>query len=542
MKTFSLSSLPPERIVSAWGRLAVATLAASVVLAVIVLIAPEGAILRRSLVAHANLAGLLWPLAVLGLLASRRLAGEWAGFSLIALGTVALATIADLGLMLSGVGKSSLISFMPIFSLAAHPIMLLAALVMVGLLLAATLLSRRQVSEEFANPGLCWFLLPLATTLLSLLWAWIASAELAGHVRAEVVLWAAGHAWQFALAMLMQWSWLQLAGVSARRQRAWSFAASLPVLGVLAVQASFAIDQEDYLRQLPELLRWALWPVPLVLAVGLLRDGVYRAAGGTFLWLSVGLFALSQLAAVVFPGGAQDSRLWLDAVQHGVGFALAAGLLGVALRRPELVPNPGVASAGRTRAWVVAGGSLTLAVMLFALVPREVSFDSLRDKTFLGSAGTRKHVEGKRAEEIRVRFEQGVAMMQMRQYDFAVQAFHRVLELNPQLPEAHVNMGFALYEKGDFAGAQRFFESATALNKNQVNAYYGLAIAAFAQKNNAVAVGAMRAWLHLVPPDDPFRARGEAKFDEMQKAFFEERQGRGESIPPSLSPVPGNPK
>lgn len=541
MKMFSFSSLPPEKMILAWGRLALATLAVSVVLAVVVLIAPEGAILRRSLVAHANLAGLLWPLAVLGLLASRRLAGQWTGFSLIALGTVALAAIADLALMLSGVGKSSLISFMPIFSLTAHPVLLLAALVMVGLLLAGTLLSRRQVGEQYANPGVCWFLLPLAATLLSLLWAWIASAELAGHVRAEVVLWAAGHAWQFALAMLMLWSWLQLAGVSARRQRAWSFAASLPVLGVLAIQAVFAIDQEDYLRQLPELLRWALWPVPLALAVWLLRDGIYRAAGGAFLWLSAGLFMLSQLGVARLASGAEDSRLWLDAVQHGVGIALTVGLLGVALRLPEFAPSPG-GGAGRARAWAAAGIALTLVAMLFALVPREVSFDSLRDKAFLGSAGTRKHVEGKRAEEIRVRFEQGVAMMQMHQYDFAVQAFHRVLELNPQLPEAHVNMGFALYEKGDFAGAQRFFESATALNKNQVNAYYGLAIAAFAQKNNAVAVGAMRAWLHLAPSDDPFRAKGEAKFDEMQKAFFAERQGRGESIPPSLPLVSGSRK
>lgn len=542
MNMLSLASFPPEKIVRAWGRLAVATLAVSVVLAVVVLLAPEGAVLRRSLVAHANLAGLLWPLAMLGLFASRRLAGQWNGFSLIALGAVAAVGMADIGLMLSGIGKSSLISFMPIFSLTAHPVLLLAALVTVASLLAATLLSRRQVGEEFANPGLCWFLLPLAVTLLSLVWAWIASAELAGHVRAEVVLWSAGHAWQFALAMLMTWSWLQLAGVSARRQRVWSLAASLPGLGVLAIQALFSIDQEDYLRQFPELLRWALWPVPLALAVWLLRDGVYRAAGGACLWLSAGVFASSQLAAaMMLASGAGDSRLWLDAVQHGVGLALTVGLLGLALRLPELADS-GAGAAGRTRAWAGGGIALMVVAMLFALVPREVKFDTLRDKTFLGSAGTRKHVEAKRAEEARVRFEQGVAMMQMRQFDFAVQAFHRVLELNPQLPEAHVNMGFALYEKGDFAGAQRFFESATALNKNQVNAYYGLAIAAFAQKNNAVAVGAMRAWLHLTPPDDPFRAKGEAKFDEMQKAFIEERSGRGESIPPNVSVIPGGSK
>jgi cytochrome c-type biogenesis protein CcmH/NrfG len=77
-------------------------------------------------------------------------------------------------------------------------------------------------------------------------------------------------------------------------------------------------------------------------------------------------------------------------------------------------------------------------------------------------------------------------------------------------------MGFALYETGDYPGAQRFFESATRLDRGQLNAYYGLALAARAQRNPEVAVGAMRTWLHLAPPDDPFRAKANRFLEEMQ--------------------------
>ncbi|WP_332309969.1 tetratricopeptide repeat protein [Aromatoleum toluclasticum] len=112
--------------------------------------------------------------------------------------------------------------------------------------------------------------------------------------------------------------------------------------------------------------------------------------------------------------------------------------------------------------------------------------------------------------EVRLRFEQGVAMLQMRQYDYALTAFHQVLTLAPRLPEAHVNMGFALIGLEQWKQARDFFESAIELRRNQVNAYYGLAQTLEELGDRPGAMGAMQTYLHLAPMDDPFRPRAES--------------------------------
>lgn len=134
------------------------------------------------------------------------------------------------------------------------------------------------------------------------------------------------------------------------------------------------------------------------------------------------------------------------------------------------------------------------------------------------SATNEKHSEEKRRAEIKQRFEQGVAMLQMGEYEHAITAFHRVLTLNPKLPEAHVNMGFAFYELGDYAGAQRFFEGALALSPALHNASYGIAISLLAQGKADQAKTAMRAYLDAIGPDHPRRKRAMEKLKEMERA------------------------
>ena len=55
--------------------------------------------------------------------------------------------------------------------------------------------------------------------------------------------------------------------------------------------------------------------------------------------------------------------------------------------------------------------------------------------------------------EVRQRFEQAVLMLHARQYEHAATALYRVLELAPAMPEAHVNMGYAMLglKRGDAA-------------------------------------------------------------------------------------------
>ncbi len=99
--------------------------------------------------------------------------------------------------------------------------------------------------------------------------------------------------------------------------------------------------------------------------------------------------------------------------------------------------------------------------------------------------------------EIQRRFNQAVVMLHAKQYEHAATALHRVLMLAPTLPEAHVNMGYALLGLQRHREARSFFESATALRPDQANAYYGLAMAWDAAGDRAMATGAMRSYLHL---------------------------------------------
>jgi predicted Zn-dependent protease len=119
--------------------------------------------------------------------------------------------------------------------------------------------------------------------------------------------------------------------------------------------------------------------------------------------------------------------------------------------------------------------------------------------------------------EIAERFTQGVVMLHAKQYEHALTAFHRVLALDPAMPEAQVNAGFALLGMNQPAAARRFFEGAIALRKDQLNAYYGLAVASEQLGDLPAARGAMRTYAHLAPKDDPFRRRAEAALWEWQR-------------------------
>lgn len=138
-------------------------------------------------------------------------------------------------------------------------------------------------------------------------------------------------------------------------------------------------------------------------------------------------------------------------------------------------------------------------------------------------------------QEIELRFRQGVAMLHMKQYDHALTAFHRVLQLDPTLPEAHVNAGFALLGQGNPALARSFFQSAIDLRSDQLNAYWGLAQALEAEGDLEQAVGALRVYAHLSPEDDPFRRKAWAALWEWESRL---KDTRGPAASPSAAPPP----
>ena len=128
------------------------------------------------------------------------------------------------------------------------------------------------------------------------------------------------------------------------------------------------------------------------------------------------------------------------------------------------------------------------------------------------------HADAARAAEVRRRFDQAVLMLHARQHEHAVTALHRVLELAPRMPEAHVNMGYALVGLGRHAAARDFFDGAIELAPEQANAYYGLALAWEGLGDLKMALGAMRTYLHRARHEtEAHRARARAALWEWEQ-------------------------
>jgi hypothetical protein len=213
-----------------------------------------------------------------------------------------------------------------------------------------------------------------------------------------------------------------------------------------------------------------------------------------------------------------------------LGGMVAIGLLGFAVTmmpdrgvetRRSAAPPPSIVPAGATPASNPAA-------------EEEPPFEPLADPR----ADPAGHARQARTLELKERFEQAVVMLHAKRYDEAVTALGRVMELNPRIPEAHVNMGFALFGKEEYAAAFEFFMSAIDLNPEQANAYYGIAMVQDAAGNLEGALGGMRSYLHLTDDPDPHRlhtARARSAIWE-----WEARLGRGpwgptRGIPPGFT-------
>jgi len=152
---------------------------------------------------------------------------------------------------------------------------------------------------------------------------------------------------------------------------------------------------------------------------------------------------------------------------------------------------------------------LLLAVMMamvagFAQRPQFTYQHPSAEKFADAASDPKAHAQQYRLKELDERFQQAVAMLHAKQYDFAIKALHRVIELAPKMPEAYVNMGFALIGKENYKAAADFFNGAIEIKPYQANAYWGLAISLEQLGDLEGALGAMRTFIHLSPPNDPF--------------------------------------
>ena len=134
---------------------------------------------------------------------------------------------------------------------------------------------------------------------------------------------------------------------------------------------------------------------------------------------------------------------------------------------------------------------------------------------------------------LRRHFDQAVLLLHAGRHAEAVTALRQVLALAPRLPEAHVNLGFALLGLRQPQAARDHFDHATTLAPGQANAYYGLAMAWEALSDLPMATGAMRSYLHLARDERPEHlARARAALWTWEQA---RRPGAAASSPSSRS-------
>lgn len=122
-----------------------------------------------------------------------------------------------------------------------------------------------------------------------------------------------------------------------------------------------------------------------------------------------------------------------------------------------------------------------------------------------------------RLAEIDLRFKQAAAMLHIKQYQYAATALHRVLQLAPNMPEAHVNMGYAMLGMMHFTAARDSFNEAIKLKPSQANAHYGLALASYNTGDMATAVSALNNYIQLARPDDPYITKARAALSEWRQ-------------------------
>jgi len=134
------------------------------------------------------------------------------------------------------------------------------------------------------------------------------------------------------------------------------------------------------------------------------------------------------------------------------------------------------------------------------------------------AGGAHAMLDDGKARRAHQSFQQAVAMLQAGEFEYAVTALHDVLAVYPALPEAHVNMGYALLGLGEADAAADFFDSASTLRPSLHNAYYGMALAEIELDNKKSALAAMQAFAHRAAPDDRHLARAQEIIWELQAA------------------------
>jgi tetratricopeptide (TPR) repeat protein len=119
--------------------------------------------------------------------------------------------------------------------------------------------------------------------------------------------------------------------------------------------------------------------------------------------------------------------------------------------------------------------------------------------------------------QLKRHFDWAVTQLRTGHYQQAINGFRAVLEQAPAMPEAYINTGFAHIELQQFEQALQAFQTAIDLRPGQFNAYWGLAVSLEGLCDIPGAMGAMRTYVHLAEPDDPYLVKANAALWEWEQ-------------------------
>jgi cytochrome c-type biogenesis protein CcmH len=166
--------------------------------------------------------------------------------------------------------------------------------------------------------------------------------------------------------------------------------------------------------------------------------------------------------------------------------------------RRHQAPNP-----SRFRRWQLATGGAFL--LLFGLALGVLLTQSLRPRTSEQDSMTGDFLTGTMPGDAATRsaLEEGKRAFAKQDFPKAIEAFKKVLESDPNQPEAHSYMGMILIQAGHADGAMMAFDRALAQAPNYPMALWGKGMILYREKKDyAAARVVLQQLLQLIPPGE----------------------------------------
>jgi len=385
--TLALPRDARARLALGWLALGVAALAASGILAVLLVLSrtpglarlfPVADFFRAALVAHVDLSVLVWFLAFAGVLWSlnstpRFLPAGWVALGLAALGAAAMASAPFAG------GAPIMANYIPVLDAPAF----LAGLALFGLgilllvargLFASPLVGMRLDGAGALRFGLNGAIVATAVALLAFGWSYVAvpgTLDAKGYY--ELLFWGGGHVLQFTWTLLLLVAWLLLAdAIGARVPISPRVATLLFGIGLGAVFATplvfltYDVASVEHHRLQTWLMRFggglAIAPVAAAVIWSLFQHHrTSRALDARTRPLHAALVASIVLFGVggLIGFAIQGSNVRIPAHYHGCIVGVTIAMMGVTY---WLLPRLGFAAPpprlATWQAWLYGGGQL----------------------------------------------------------------------------------------------------------------------------------------------------------------------------------------